>query len=118
MVAIAQCDAQHIRYAAIIAGSSTHPQDVMVAPLDVKIVESAQDVHNLVRTGTTVIDISQKVKHVNGQLLNEVAHGNDEVIDTVRRNDGLDDHIHIGLLVGIAAVLVHELLNNVGKVLR
>ena len=90
----------------------------MVTPLDVEIVEIAQDIHNLVGAWATVIDVAQEVQHVDGQLLNEVAHGNDEIINALRGNDGLDDHVHVGLLVGVAAVLVQELLDNVGEVLR
>ena len=118
MVAIAQGNAQHIGNAAIVARCSTHPQDVVVTPLDVEIVEVAQDIHNFVGAGATVIDVAQEVQHVDGQLLDEVAHGNDEIINAMRRNDGLDDHVHIGLLVGVAAVLVQEFLDNVGEVLR
>ena len=58
------------------------------------------------------------MQHVNRQLLDEVAHGDDKFIDTVGRDDGLDDHIHIGLLVGVTAALMQQLLNNVGEVLR
>ncbi len=117
MVAIAQGDAQHIGNTAIVTGSRTHPQDVMVTPLDVKVVEPAQDIHDLVGAGATVIDVAQDVQHVDGELLDEVTHRDDEFIDAVSRDDGLDNHIDIGLLVGVAAVLVQQLLDNVGEVL-
>ena len=90
----------------------------MVTPLNVEIVEVAQHIHDFVRTGATVIDVAQEVEHVDGQLLDEVTHGNDEVINAMCRYDGLDNHVHIGLLVGIAAVLVQKLLDDVGEVLR
>ena len=117
VVAIAQGDAQHVGDAAVVAGGGAHPQDVVVTPLDIKVMEVAQDVHNLVGAGTAVIHVTQQVQHVDGQLLNQVAHGDDELIDTVRRDNGLDNHIDVGLLVRVAAVLVHQLLDDIGKVL-
>ena len=117
VVAVSQGDAQHVGDAAVIACGGTHPQDVVVTPLDVKVVEAAQDVHDLVGTGTAVIHVSQQVQHVDGQLLDEIAHGDDELIDAVGRDDGADDHVNIGLLVGVAAVLVHQLLDDVREIL-
>ena len=117
VVAIAQGDAQHIGNAAIVAGGCTHPQDIVVTPLDVKIVETAQDIHDFIRAGTTVIDITQDVQHVDCQLLDEVAHGDDELIDTMGRDNGPDDYIDIGLLIRVGAMLVQQLLDDVGEVL-
>ena len=57
------------------------------------------------------------MQHVNRQLLDQVAHGYDEFIHTVSRDDGLDNHIDVCLLVRVTAVLVQQLLNNVREVL-
>ena len=113
VVAIAQGDAQHVGDAAVITGSGTHPQDVMITPLNIKVVVVAQDIHDFIGAGTTVIDVAQEVQHVDGQLLNQVTHGDDEFIHAMSRDDGLDDHIDIGLLVGVAAMLVQKLLDDI-----
>ena len=117
MIAVAQRYAQHIGNAAVVAGSSTHPQDIVVSPLDIEVVETAQDVHDLVRAGATIIHVSQNVQYIDSEVLDKVAHGNDEVIGPMRGDDGADNHIDVGLLVGVAAVLMHELLDDVGEVL-
>ena len=117
MVAIAQGDAQHVGNAAIVTGSGTHPQDVVVAPLDIKVVVVAQDVHDFIRAGTAVIDVAQEVQHINGQLLNQVTHGDNEFIYTMGRNDGLDNHIDISLLVWVTTMLVQKLLDDIREIL-
>ena len=45
-VGIAQTKAQHVADTGIVAGSSTHPQHIVVAPLDVPRVVLAQGVHD------------------------------------------------------------------------
>lgn len=59
----------------------------------------AQGIHDNVWAGTSVKDISQNVKHVNGQPLYQVAESDDEVISPVGIDDGADNDIDVGLLV-------------------
>ena len=78
----------------------------------------AKRIHDDVRTGTAVEDISQNVQGIDSQPLDKVAQGNDEVIGTSCVNDGTDDDIDIGLLVGVHGAFVKQFLNNVGKFFR
>ena len=88
----------------------------MVAPLNIKIVVVAQDIHDFIRARTTIIDVAQEVQHINSQLLNQVTHGDDEFIYTMCRNDCLDNHIDISLLVGVTAALVQQLLDDIREI--
>ena len=62
MVGIAHGKPEDIGYAGIIAGSGPHPQDIMVSPLDVEIVISAQCVHDDMWARAPVEDIAEDVK--------------------------------------------------------
>ena len=55
---------------------------------------------------------------VDGELVDEVAHGDDEVVGTVGADDSADNHIDISLLVGVAGALVQQLLDDIGEVAR
>ena len=87
----------------------------MVSPLDIEVVIVAQGIHDNVWAGTSVKDISQNVKHVNGKPLYQVAESDDEVISPVGIDDGADNDIDVGLLVGVHAAFMQQLLNDVGE---
>ena len=98
-VAIAHRHADNVGNATVVTGSSAHPKDIMVAPLNIKVVIVAQSIHNNVCARPTVIDIAYNMERVNRQTLNQVAHGNDEIIRTLCSNNRADNHIDIGMLI-------------------
>ena len=61
-VAIAHRHTDHVGNATVVAGSCSHPQYVMVTPLNIKVVIVAQSVHDNVRARTTVVDIAHDMK--------------------------------------------------------
>ena len=65
---------------ALVARCRPHPQDVVIAPLDVEVMVIAQCVHDYVCPRSSVVDVAHDVQGVNRQTLYEVAHGNDEVV--------------------------------------
>ena len=85
----------------------------MVSPLDVKIMESAKHIHDLVGTWSAVKHVTKYVKGVDGELLNQVAYGDNEIVGTTSGYDGLDDNVNIGLLVAVGGILVQQLLNDI-----
>ena len=60
-IGISQREPQHIADAGIVASCSTHPEHVMVAPLDVPRVILAQGVQNDVGPSPPVVDVAQYV---------------------------------------------------------
>ena len=52
---------------------------------------------------SAVIDVSDDMEGVDGETLDEVAHRNDEIVGTFRRDDGADDDVDVCLLVGVYA---------------
>ena len=89
----------------------------MVAPLDVDVVEVAERVHDEVCARTAVVDIAEDVQAVDGQALDEIAEGDDEVVGAARADDGADDDVEVGLLVVVVGTLVQQLFYNIGILL-
>ncbi len=58
-----------------------------------------QGVHNNMCTRSTVIDVTKNMQLVNSQTLNHITDGNDKVVCTACRNDGVDDDAYIGCLI-------------------
>ena len=117
-VGVAQTQAQHVADAGVVARGSTHPQHVVIAPLDVPRLVAAHHVHDDVRPRSAVVDVAQDVQLVDGQPLYDVTQGADEVVGAPRRDDGVHDDRHVGRLVLVVGTLVQQLLNDVRELLR
>ena len=117
-VAVAQGDAQHVGDASLAAGGGTHPQRVVVAPLEVELAVVHQRVHNKVCTRAAVVHVAQDVQLVDTQSLNHVAHGHDERVGLTGGDDGLNDAVEVGLLIVVAGRFVQQLLDDVSEVGR
>ena len=116
-VGVAERDAHDVGYAAVVAGGRAHPEHVVVAPLDVPVAVVTEGVHDQVCTRTAVIDVAEDMELVDAQLLDHVAHGYNEGVGLTGGDDGLDDAVEVGLLVILAALLVEQLLYNIGELL-
>ena len=101
-VGIAQTESQHITDTGVITSRSTHPEDIVVAPLDIPRVILAQCVHDDMGSWTTIVDVAQDMQLVDGQTLDDVTDGHDEIIGTTCGDDGINDHTDIGSLVAFA----------------
>lgn len=80
VVVVAQVVAQHRGDAGGLAGSGAHPQQVVVAPLDVERMVGEQTVHNLGSAAATVEDITHQVQVVHGEALDERGERLDKVV--------------------------------------
>ena len=117
-VGIAKGNAYDVADAGIIAGSRSHPQYVVVAPLYVPRVVTAQCVHDDMGSGTSVVDISEYMELVYHQALYDVTDGNDEVIGRTCGDDGVNDGIDIFAFVLVVGAFMQEFLNDVREVFR
>ena len=117
-VGVAQTQAQHVADAGVVACGSTHPQHVVIAPLDVPRLVAAHHVHDDVRPRSAVVNVAQDVQLVYGQPLYDVTQGADEVVGAPRRDDGVHDDRHVGRLVLVVGTLVQQLLDDVRELLR
>ena len=71
IVVVAQVVAQHRGDAGGLAGCGAHPQQVVVAPLDIERMIGEQTVHNLGRAATAVKNVADQVQVVDGEALDK-----------------------------------------------
>ena len=77
----------------------------------------AQRVHDDVRTGAAVVDVAQDVQLVDGQALDDVRDGHDEIVGTSSRDDSVHNDGHVGRLILVVRAFVQQFLDDVGKLL-
>ena len=115
-IAVAQSYAQHVGDACVVACECSHPEYVVIAPLDVEVVVVADRVHDNMRSRTAVVDVADDMQTVDGQALDEVTHRYDECVGPAGRDDGRDDLVEVGVFVGIGLGLVEQFLDYVAEV--
>lgn len=116
-VAVAKGKTEDGGYAAAVAGGSTHPEHVVIAPLDVEMVELTEAIHDEVCAGAAVEDVAQDMEALDGEALNDMTKGRDEVVSATCVDDGADDGFVIAVLIEIVGAFVEELFDNVGILL-
>ena len=99
------------------AGGGAHPQNVVVAPLNVHAVVVQQGVHDDIRPGAPVKDVAHDVQVVHRQALDDAGHRLDEAGGLADADDGVDDVLVVIPLVGLLVVGVEQLVDDVGVVL-
>ena len=110
---VADRNPEHITDAGQITCGCAHPGDIVVAPLDIYIVEVHELVHDNVRTRSTVEDITDDMQAVHGQVLDQIAECHDELVTHLDVDDGVDDFIIINFLVVIVVVHMKELVDDI-----
>ena len=115
-VGVAQRQANDVADASLVACQRSHPQHVVVAPLNVPTVVTGKGVHDDVGSLTTVVDVAEDVELVNGELLYDVADRYNEIVGPSGRDNGVDDAVDVGCLVGIVGGLVKQLLYDVAEI--
>ena len=111
-VAIACAVSHHMRYAAALAQRGPHPNDVMIAPLYVERMEAHERVHDQMRCRTTVVNVADQMQMVDGEALDDHAHGVNHIFGLARTDNGVDKSVEISLLVIGHVVLVHQLFDD------
>ena len=117
-VAEAGHETYDIGYTNIVTGSSTHPQNIMIAPLDIPIMVIAEDIHDMMRSVSSVEDVAQDMERVDGQSLDQVTECCNESVGTAGTDNGIDDHFRICLLVGKHGVFMQQFLDDVRELFR
>lgn len=98
--------AQYINDTRQITGSRAHPEDVMVAPLNVQGVVMHEFVDNFIGMGAAIVNIPDNVQMVDGKALNESRQGKDKLVSADRFQYGINNLgvISITVFVFIRAV--------------
>ena len=90
----------------------------MVAPLDIHVVEVHELIHDNVRARSTVKDITDNVKAVHCQVLDQVAECHDELVTHLDVDDGVDDLVIVNFLIIIIVVHMKELIDDISECRR
>ncbi len=117
-IAVLGRDPDHIGDTGSAPGGCSHPDHIVVAPLNIHRVMSHQIVHNQVRVRSPVIDVAHHMEMIHHQTANQSAESDDQARSTLGGDHGMDDFIVVGLLVRLIRPPRHQLLHNVGKLLR
>ncbi len=115
---VADGDAQHVADAGQVARGRSHPGNVVVPPLDVHVVEMHELVHNDVRPGAAVENIADNVQIVDGQILDQLAQGDDELVRHRVVDDGVDDLAVVNPLVVVVVIHMEQLVDHIGELPR
>ena len=117
VVVVAQVVAQHRGDTGGLAGSGAHPQQIVVAPLNVERMVGEQAVHNLGSAAATVEDIAHQVQVVDGQALDERGERLDKVVGAGGLQNGLHDALVIThAIVVLVRMRVQQLVDDVGVI--
>ena len=96
---------QHIGNACPASRCRTHPENVVIAPLEINIVIVHEIIHNLVGSSTSVPNVSYYMESVNSQTADNICHLNDEILSFSALNQGVNNlHIvftHVVLRIGM-----------------
>ena len=71
--------------------SSSHPDHIMISPLDIQRMIFHQTIHDEMRARTSVINISQHMKMIHNKTLDQFCQGNDKILCPADLNDRIDD---------------------------
>ena len=77
---------------------------------------AAHLVHNDVGSRTSIIDVAQNMELVDGEALDDVGYGDNEIIGSACADNRINNNIDIGCLVMIFGMLVQKLLDNIREI--
>ena len=117
-VRIANRHAQHCGDEREVACHSAHPLDVVVAPLNIIIAHPRERIHDLARPGTAVEDVAHDMQRVDGQTVDEIGDGDDELLGAAHFYDSIDNSVVVVGAVVLNARLVEQLIDDVSIILR
>ena len=115
-VGIAQRQSDDVADTGIITGCGSHPEYVVVAPLNIPAMIVAHLVENDVCSWSAIVYVAEYMKLVDGESLYHIGNGYDEIVSTSCRDDGIYDDIYVCCLVVIFRMLVQKLLYDIGEI--
>ena len=118
-VIVADAVAQHIGNGGPLPQRRGHPQDIVVAPLDIHIAVLGQRVHDLVGAVAAVKDVTDDVQLINDGVLDQLRNGNDEGVCAADLYNTFDDIMDIGgaVVILIRLGIVQQFINDVAEIL-
>ena len=115
-VAVTGGNTQHIAHTWYGTGRCSHPQDIVVSPLDVHRMMSHQIIHDQMRVWTSVKNIAYHMQMIYSKSAHQIAEINDQLCGSAGVDDRVDDFIIIRFLICHIRSSCHQFLNNICKI--
>ena len=115
-IPISCTDTDHIRNTASLSGRSSHPQHVMISPLNIHTVVFHKLFHNNMRTRTSVINIPDNMQMIHDQPLDQLTERNDKFLRTAHPDNRIYNFIIIGFFIRKLRFLRNQLFNDISKI--
>ena len=112
-ISITDTVSDHSCDAGFLPRSSSHPHNIMISPLNIQRVILHQTIHDKMWSRTSVIDISQNMKMIHNQTLDQLCQCNDKILRTTNLNDGIHNGIIISLFVQHLRLLRNQFLDHI-----
>ena len=117
-VAITGTDTDHIGNAGRMAAGCSHPEHIMIAPLDINRMIGHQLVHDCSRSRSSVENITHNMQMIHNQTLDQIAHSHNKFLSTVDADDRIDNLIIISFFIQNIFSFVEQFFNNISEILR
>ena len=115
---IAGSYSKYIGNTSLITTGCSHPVYIMIAPLNVNIMEVHDFFHNKIRSWASVKNVTYNMKRIDCKVLYKLAKRDNEFISRIYLYDSANDLIVIELLVAVIYVEMQKLIYGIGVVLR
>ena len=101
-----------------LSGCSTHPDHIVVSPLNVKRMVLLQTIHDQIRRRSTVIHITQNMQVIDNQSLDQFRQCDNKIIRLSKFNDRIDNRFVISFFIKYFLLLRNQFLNYIRIILR
>ena len=111
-IVVADGVAEHCGYQSTGTGSCAHPQNIVVAPLNIHAVAVHQGIHYNIRTGTTVENVAYNVQMVAGQRFDHIAKCLNHITCLTDLNDAVNKIFKLDALRTVLVTHMDQFVND------
>ena len=105
---------KYVCYADGRSSCGSHPEHIMVAPLDIHLVVFHECFHYDIRSGTTIKDVSNNVESVDDEAFNDITDSDDKVLRFANLDDSGNNIVVIFPFIVERKVSVQQLVDDIG----
>ena len=116
-IAVSRRHAHNVGDAGEMSARSSHPHDVVVAPLDVDRVVLTQRIQDHMRSRSSVKNVAHDMQMIDDQPLDQVAERYDKFLRPSDADDRVYDLVIVGLFVLNLRLLRDQLFDDIGEIL-
>ena len=111
-------DPDHIGNTGLLPCCRSHPENIMVSPLDINRMIVKQPVHDQMRTRSPVINIPDNVQMIYHKTLDQIGDRHNKFPGAVDPDHGHDDRIIVGFFVVDLCPFRDQLFDHICEIFR